>query len=623
MLEQLRRNHAIVVDALVATAESTACRPSTLLTTNWDELEGQSDVGVFVPCALSQVTISVSALDAGRGRQCKGGFASICYVLDLTTNKRHRHRAYEYSTNILPNAEVMLRNATVRLTRMLLLRGAFAGQYTHNEDGLWEYCNSPNFDGVTPEDAYFGEGMTGWLAMVKACRQTGWKLYGPALKEWVLFPAVERNGKICQRRSAKAELAAASLLGVGRDLGFHPDRWGWWSLRKKVSEDIASSGHPEDAARMLQHGNIVRDTVRDEIYRDTGHCRDLAYCSTSSKVQLPVANQRSFSAFRVPASRARSVADVPDGSAAWKTYFVESEEVKKAEGEWEQNMAQLVALVKEYLPAEPNYNPEADGGDPSNYARWLRGQKKNAWSDKVWGKWVALQRMGLTFIAHGHPAYTKALTELSAGDVVTCERRFRKIFEKCSKARLAFTQARERQKVKALKQVRREVFDAGQEELRLDEALRAERMRSEDWPDMDEDTAVCYSLDRPDLSDSWRHLRKMPHFWRQFILDIGAPHLVDKANMWDGFTLRCKRCGQTSPAPPGSRQSFNTKEYCGCGAWYEFETVVEMPGVLKEFPWMKEYSNGLKRPAADLYKMWRSRGFDDHAMTNDHSATNL
>ena len=74
--------------------------------------------------------------------------------------------------------------------------------------------------------------------MARAREDCHWAIWPGAL-QWALIAHVcIETGVIVQRKSFSSRKLSPAVAEIGHDLCFPPSEWGWWSIRKKVCNDI-------------------------------------------------------------------------------------------------------------------------------------------------------------------------------------------------------------------------------------------------------------------------------------------------------------------------------------------------------------------------------------------------
>ena len=248
LCESLQRNKALLADAFMALEENTAVRTSAVANTRYDQADPHAQFHDLPPAMLKHLRVDTAALNAGRGRVLDGAVATTTCVLEVQTCKRSRGEDYSFHCAMTPNHSNLLRTSWVRFARFLLVRGAFAGSYTRRRAFVVKLVTSENFCGLTAQDA----GFETEEEHAEACAQLHWRL-AVGTGDWALLPHVENDGSISQTKSATTLLLGSLISAAGLDLGFEPRKFGVWSIRKKVCDDLVRSGRPEDASRTLQH----------------------------------------------------------------------------------------------------------------------------------------------------------------------------------------------------------------------------------------------------------------------------------------------------------------------------------------------------------------------------------
>eukprot|EP00929_Paragymnodinium_shiwhaense_P054147 TRINITY_DN27139_c0_g1_i2.p1 TRINITY_DN27139_c0_g1~~TRINITY_DN27139_c0_g1_i2.p1 ORF type:complete len:800 (+),score=84.26 TRINITY_DN27139_c0_g1_i2:106-2505(+) len=589
LTEGLQVNKALTIDAFLAVTEATAMRPSSLLNNRFDD----ADLDALTP--LSALIVG-SCLNKGEGRN--GG--TITYVLEARCNKGQRHRNYTHGVNILPNAETVLHMSTTRLTRYLLKRGAFEGCYTNNEEELWRRVNEPSFTGLTPEDCGFEH----WSGVAESCASKKWALYAPAQKEWALFAALTADGAFHQRESARSERLARAVQHLGLDAGFDAKRFGLWSIRKMVCENLVRAGRDEQASRVLQHKSISSES-KNKIYKADLHDVDLAFSAVPGSEPGICEAELSLASLRVKASRICCERDVPEDSEEWAKHL---RNPKTAQLEREAGAA-LQAVVAIYQAALKDVrNPDYSGGSMSEASRnkrkreLLEGSKKAA--DASYD--VCRGTVSSVFLKHSLPNYCSAVRSLPAAEIIALAKKFRPAWKKYVSCKQKLDKHRHQAAGVALEAVRREVWLNAQAFLRRSPDARAENRRALSWPDMTELQAVVFSLDRPDFSHEKKLLQGYTPAIRTALLDTGAVHLVrDRKDVMEDFYLLCPRCDKTTD---GGRKVFHAGQFqhCPCGG-SKLKLQVRLKDALSagQFQHVSLYNDQLLRPVPHLWHVWR------------------
>ena len=452
-------------------------------------LEELGEFHVVAPARLEHLLIGVSALNTGDGRMLEGGYAArATMTLTLVTNKGQRQKDYKFKHSISPNSQIMVRGAPVRLLRQLMLRGALLGCHARRPEAVARLVESPDFTGLTPEDAGFKD----WYEMAHTCAELHWAKWQGA-EEWALIPNVcVDTGVIQQRTSYPAAKLSKAVAEIGHDLGYPPSEWGWWSIRKKVCNDIVSAGDDEIAGRELGHANVDNRT-KNRVYKKGLQDRDMGSYAIGAE-RLPLVDMGSLSARRVPGARVREFVSVRRDGAAYAKYFAGDERVSSTRP----YVKQLEAEVACALGIE---------GDATS----LRLTK------------VRLQALE----QHNAEAHANAV-ELQA------ERA--KLIQFIDTAEQATMQVE-----------RRHLWQEGQTTLGCDERERLAMQTVQKWPQMCEAHAVAFSLARPDLSRERKVMLSEELALRDVILGAGAPHLLTNRNWQQAFVAVCSTCEKETP----------------------------------------------------------------------------
>ena len=485
--ESLRKNWAVVIDSAIAIAEGTSSRPSTMVNNRVDALEELSEFHDIAPAQLKHLTISVEALDGGKGRVLKGGYAArATMTLSLVTNKGQRQKDYKFNHAITPNAHVMVRSAPIRLLRQLMLRGALLGCHQRRPKAVGERVAAADFAGLAPCDA----GYDNEYEMARACEELHWAIWVEAL-EWALIPHVcKETGAIKQCTSYQARMLASAVAELGHDLGYPPGLWGWWSIRKKVCDDIVSAGDDEIAGRELGHAN-VNNRTKNRVYKKGQQNRDMGAYALGAE-RLTLADVTSLSSRRVPGSRVRDMESVRRDGAAYAKYYVGDEKLSATRA--------LVEALE----------------DEVGEALGMRTRP------------LKLTKQRMTLLDVQHPEVHQSAVELKKERVTL----------------LGY----ETTAVHATKQVERQhVWKEGQALLMSDERERLAMQSVQDWPEMREAHAVAFSLARPDLSVERKLLMREEPALREAVLNAGAVHLLSNERWRHAFVAVCSACEQEAP----------------------------------------------------------------------------
>ena len=153
--------------------------------------------------ATSDLAMGNGRWATGNGRMLPGGYAArATMTLELVTNKGQRQKDYHFKHAISPNALVMVRCSTVRILRMLVLRGALQGCHSRKPTAVAAAVEAADFTGLRPDVA----GFVDFSEMAAACAEFHWAKW-PGSDEWAFICNVcIDTGVIEQRNSYGSKL---------------------------------------------------------------------------------------------------------------------------------------------------------------------------------------------------------------------------------------------------------------------------------------------------------------------------------------------------------------------------------------------------------------------------------
>lgn len=363
------------------------------------------------------------------------------------------------------------------------------------------------FAGVALEDT----GYESWEAMADACEASRWaKQAGTSM--WVLFPNVAADtGTIDQFTTFDARALALALIAAGAQLGYEPNRWGTWAIRKKGTAELTEAGRPEDASMWLGHADP--NSRAKQCYVRGARNFEVGNLSMGrDKAELHLVQ---FAGCRVRHSEKRRLVEVPTSSRVYCD-------------EYEHGQRRVAAIA---CMAEINEDVCEVTGQPQTP------------SGRV--MLTAARRQAL--VAAGREAL---LTERNEAQL-----------ERNNAERQAIS--------RTLVLERKQCWRGAQQRLTESPQLQLANERTEVWPVMSEAHAVAWSLARPDFTRERVGMRLLPEPLSEAMLDCGAIGLLhsEDANAYargNGlfaieksglFTMSCGHCENSVCALELSRRT--------------------------------------------------------------------
>ena len=406
------------------------------------------------------------------------------WQINVQRTKQHYFEAWLFRNAITPNSLVMLRCATVRIVRLLVRVAAFASCYEgYCSDGgaLRLMAESPGFLGLvaSPDGrvcAYdvFGNVLPtaheSMVALVAACRASGWVKAAWA-EEWALLPRVcPRTGAFTLLRSTKAESIGKQFVEVGKQLGFEPLSIGPWCIRKMSCAWVVAGGDAHQAIRLLSQNLGDEGGCMSHVYEPDLSGHDLARHATQ-RAAAPVYALDCYSLRRVPELAAvRRFGQVPRSSRAYRDWYAGDARIVSAE--------KALHVVQRVI-------------------RSKLGERQGA----------PVQR-----------ALRNVATRLAVVDQVW--------LGKLERTKKAVVSAKARARYATLRRHQIDVYEAGLERLRgqpFEQGLLATPLQ---YQELSEDEAIAFGLSRPDLSIARLGLARLPLKVRSLLLDEGLAPLL-------------------------------------------------------------------------------------------------
>ena len=495
MTDPLRPNRALVADAYMGFVECAGPRPTSAANCLAD---GFSAFNHWANrCALTLRNFVESARGIlGRARSIGGHGARMQVGAELERGKR-RHdqekKPGEDRYNLTPNAEQMVHCAPARFRRLQMVRGAYKASYAKLDPAaakaLFErVCSVTGFTGLTPE-------LTGYASiteMARACDKSGWARMDPVVDTWAAFPAVGADDAFTQTETAGAEALANTIAAAGDMLGFEPNRFGVWAIRKFGAACIVESGRAFEAAMWLGHSDVHSLSVNAAYLRGSagldvgaiemgeapqeldnvfGLCQ---WRAPGSEVRVAHARRSAAARTLACGAQVRRFCEVDEASPALQQYFVDDPERRAAE-------AKVLEVEGEVLDTLGRSRE----GDSGRERRPVLSNDTRA-----------------------------ALADLGASHLA----------ERLCDARKAHHAAKVKARHAAMVMERRRRYEeANRHVTPLERLKRAAAWR---WPQLTEVDAVAFSLQRPRFVGARDVLRALPEPLAAAVLHAGALGLV-------------------------------------------------------------------------------------------------